>query len=206
MTSSNLSSDGFKHSDLYLPEQAADKILELYPDDPSQGIPKFLGDKRVPQLGYMYRRTAAFAGDYVMHANRRRQCEAYTAASAPAYCYRFDVRNTDVGYLAGVTHFEEVSFVFNNLAGRGYHYGKPFDNVPQSFIDLSYLMAGMWASFIHDQNPNFDNKQNVHWDVYQTGDPVDIVFDANITSHMEPDTWRKDGIAYINKIAPALLR
>lgn len=198
--------DGFRSS-LHLPDPAADRILELYPNDPSQGIPAFLGDQRLPSKGYQYRRVAAFAGDYVMHANRRRQCDAYAAAGAPAYCYRFDVRNTDVGYLSGATHFEEISFVFHNFQGRGYHFGKPFVDVPQSYFELSTLMTRMWASFIHDLNPNFASQDPaVHWDPYAIDTPTDLVFDTNVTSHMEPDTWRGDGMAYINSIAPAFWR
>jgi triacylglycerol lipase len=143
----------------------------------------------------------------MMHANRRRQCEAWAETSTPAYCYRFNVRSADVPILSGVTHFEEVSFVFHNLAGLGYHYGKPFAGVPQSYIDLSSLMTSMWASFIHDLNPNpVIVNQSVHWGAYATGKPVDLLFDANTTSHMEADTWRQDGIHYINSVASAFWR
>ncbi|KAJ5965745.1 hypothetical protein N7481_012459 [Penicillium waksmanii] len=193
--------------DFQTPPNVAKKILELYPDIPSQGIPEFLGNKRVPSNGYQWRRTSAFAGDFVMHANRRRQCEAWTEASTPAYCYRFNVRSADVPILSGATHFEEVSFVFHNIAGLGYHYGKPFAGVPQSYIDLSYMMTSMWASFIHDLNPNSGVvNQSIHWGVYDKEKPLDLFLDANTTSHMEPDTWRKEGIDYINSVARAFWR
>ncbi|KAE8150263.1 Alpha/Beta hydrolase protein [Aspergillus avenaceus] len=188
-------SSGFK-----LPPAVANQILDLYPDDPSQGIPGFLGDQRVPSKGYQWRRTSAYGGDYAMHANRRRQCEAWAAATTTAYCYRFNMRGADVPYLSGADHFEEVAFVFNNIAGLGYHYGKPFEGMPESYHQLSTLMASMWASFIHDLDPNSGIKDEVRWQAY--GDqPVDLVFDANVTSYMEPDTWRKEGIDYINSNA-----
>lgn len=159
-------------------------------------------------MGYQWRRTSAYAGDYYMHANRQRQCEAWAEASIPAYCYRFNARGADVPSIVGATHFEEVAFVFHNLDGVGYHYGEPFAGAPPSYAALSTLMAGMWASFIHDMDPNtgigdfFPNE----WVPYAKGKPVDMVFDANITSYMEPDTWRKDGIDYINSIAKAYWR
>lgn len=142
-----------------------------------------------------------------MHANRRRQCEIWAGASVTAYCYRFNVHSADTSYLNGATHFEEVSFVFNNIDGNGYHYGKPFAGTPPSYAQLSKLMTSMWASFIHDLDPNsgvsnFTNK----WVSYATENPVDFVFDANVTSHMEPDTWRKEGIDYINSVANAYWR
>ncbi|KAJ5153460.1 uncharacterized protein N7482_009938 [Penicillium canariense] len=190
-----------------LPTSIAQRILELYPDDPSQGIPAFLGDQRVPSMGYEWRRTSAFAGDFIMHANRRRQCEAWAEVGAPAYCYRFDVHSADVPLIVGATHFEEVSFVFHNIAGLGYHYGKPFAGVPQSYIDLSTMMTSMWASFIHDMDPNSGVvNRSVHWQAYGKSQPVDLLFNANTTSHMEADNWRKEGIDYINSIATAVWR
>ncbi|KAJ5793531.1 Carboxylesterase type B [Penicillium paradoxum] len=189
------------------PPIVAKRILELYPDDPSQGIPAYLGDRRVASNGYEWRRTSAFAGDWSMHANRRRQCEAWAKASTAAYCYRFNVRSADVPFLSGVTHFEEVAFVFHNIAGLGYHYGKPFAGVSQSYIDLSSMMANMWVSFIHDLDPNSAvGEGSVRWDSYTTGKPVDLVLDANTTSRMEADTWRKDGIEYISSVAQAFWR
>lgn len=149
----------------------------------------------------------------MMHANRRRQCEAWAETSTPAFCYRFNVRSADADYLQGAMHFEEVAFVFNNIAGRGYHYGKPFRGVPRSYLQLSEVMAGMWAAFIHDLDPNYGSGSGsdsdrgnglVRWDQYARGNPVDIFFDANANgtnSKMEADTWRKDGIDYINSIA-----
>lgn len=185
-----------------LPHPVAKRILQLYPDDPSQGIPEYLGSERVPSMGYQWRRTSAYAGDVMMHANRRRQCEAWTETSTPAYCYRFNVHAADVPLLMGATHFEEVAFVFNNIEGLGYHGGKPFDGTPESYKQLSKLMASMWASFIHDLDPNSGIKNSpVHWDPYGRRKPVDLLFDANVTSHMEPDTWRKKGMDYINSRA-----
>jgi cholinesterase len=193
--------------DFQTPPSVAKEILKLYPDDPSLGIPEFLGDERVPSNGYEWRRTSAFAGDFTMHANRRHQCEAWSEASTPAYCYRFNVHSADVPLLSGVTHFEEVSFVFHNIAGLGYHYGKPFAGVPQSYIDLSTMMTSMWASFIHDLDPNTGvvNK-SVHWDAYGKNKPVDLLLNANTTSHMEADTWRKEGIDYLISNAKAFWR
>lgn len=192
--------------DFQTPPSVAKEILKLYPDDPSQGIPEYLGDQRVPSMGYEWRRTSAFAGDFTMHANRRRQCEAWTETSTPAYCYRFNVHSADVPLIMGATHFEEVSFVFHNIAGLGYHYGKPFAGVPQSYIDLSTMMTSMWASFIHDLDPNSGVNKSVHWEAYGKDNPVDLLFNANTTSHMEPDTWRKEGIDYINSVAKAFWR
>ncbi|KAJ6086407.1 hypothetical protein N7467_005321 [Penicillium canescens] len=199
-----LTNGGFNYQ---TPTSVAKRILDLYPDDPFQGIPEFLGEQRVPSMGYEWRRTSAFTGDFMMHANRRRQCEAWAESSTLAYCYRFNVHSADVPLLQGATHFEEVSFVFHNIAGVGYHYGKPFAGVPQSYVDLSSTITSMWASFIHDLDPNSGvvNK-SVHWEAYGKDTPTNLLFNANTTSHMEADTWRKEGIDYINSVTRAFWR
>lgn len=142
----------------------------------------------------------------MMHANRRRQCEAWAEASTPAYCYRFNVHSAAVPEIQGATHFEEVAFVFHNLAGLGYHYGKPFAGTPRSYADLSATMTSMWASFIHSLDPNPGLNRSVHWEAYGRDRPVDMFFDANTTSRMEADTWRGDAIAYLNSVARAFWR
>ncbi|KAE8351344.1 Alpha/Beta hydrolase protein [Aspergillus coremiiformis] len=150
---------GFK-----LPPSTANRILDLYPDDPSQSIPEFLGAQRV------------------------------------------SAKVADVPYLSGAAHFEGVAFVFNNITGLGYHYGKPFAGMHESYGHLRTLMASMWVSFIHDLDPNSGIKnEGVRWQSYGANQPVDLVFHANVTSYMEPDTWRKGGIDYINSIAKAYL-
>ncbi|KAL3480880.1 cholinesterase [Aspergillus californicus] len=188
------------------PPDVASQVLSLYPDDPSQGIPGFLGSQRIPSRGLQWRRAAAFAGDISMHANRRRQCETWAGADLSAYCYRFNMRSGNSDYLSGAAHFEEVAFVFNNIAGLGYHYGKPFAGMPDSYRELSVMMAGMWAGFIHDLDPNTDEAadRGVYWEGYGAGEPVDLVLDANVTSYMEDDTWRKDGIDFINSLMRAM--
>jgi cholinesterase len=136
-----------------------------------------------------------------MHANRRKQCEAWAANSLPAYCYRFNVHANDDPYIDGVQHFEEVSFVFYNTQNLGYHSGAPFSGVPASYYALSQMMTSMWASFIHDLDPNTGiNNSDIHWAPYDHASPGNFVFDANVTSYMEADTWRKAGIDYINSI------
>jgi triacylglycerol lipase len=142
-----------------------------------------------------------------MHANRRRQCESWSKTLTTAYSYRFNAQSSSVPPLLGSTHFEEVAFVLNNIAGLGYHGTKPFTSLPKSYINLSLMMASMWASFIHDLNPNNElGDRSVHWHPYSEEKPVNLLLDANTGSHMENDTWRGDGIKYINEAAHAFWR
>lgn len=65
-------------------------------------------------------------------------------------------------------------------------------------------MNSNWISFVHDLDPNswrdsFDrNGTEAEWPVYDNANPLDYVFDANVSSFAEPDTFRKEGMALIN--------
>lgn len=96
-----------------------------------------------------------------------------------------------------------VSSVMDNIQGLGYppFATPPFQGQPQSHIDTAKLMSNSWVSFFVDQNPNtFKNSSAPQWPVYNNGSPVNFVFDANVTSHAEADTFRQAGIAVINSL------
>lgn len=82
--------------------------------------------------------------------------------------------SADVPLLSGATRLE-VWFVCHNIAGQGYHYGKPFVGVPQSYIDFTSMMTSMWASYSHDLDLDPGNLyQSVHCDIYSNSRPVDF--------------------------------
>jgi carboxylesterase type B len=165
--------------------------------------------------GLQYRRTAAYAGDEVFIAGRRLTCATWAANSVPAYCYRFNARPSGIPRHIGVTHFQEVAFVFNNVNGLGYAVN-PFLNKSQSYFELSKLMSCSWASFVHDLDPNSFRGaavgkaiagQAAPWPKYGNGSAaMNIVWDANVTSFAEPDTFRAAGIDLINKNSLLYLR
>lgn len=108
--------------------------------------------------------------------------------------------------------------MFLNFDGLGYHGqygvpGKPFFGKPESYKDLAYLMASSWASFVADLDPNSFRTKNPgvagrteRWPMYAAQNPMDYVFDANVSSYAEPDTCREKGIALINSAAIAFER
>ena len=65
-------------------------------------------------------------------------------------------------------------------------------------------MNSNWVSFVHDLDPNSWreggnwNGSEELWPQYDVANPLDYVFDANVTSHTEPDTYRKEGMDLIN--------
>ncbi|KOC17291.1 hypothetical protein AFLA70_336g001501 [Aspergillus flavus AF70] len=175
---------------LALPDPLIDSMLTLYPNTKTFGIPSS------SELG-------------VFTASRRRTCEAWAAHNISAYCYRFNTKPATSTWVEGVAHFSDVAFIFNNLDGYGYS-PNPFavGNLTESYILLSYLMAGSWASFVSDLDPNGwsgrgRNATRADWPLYTVDRPLSMVWDANVTSYVEVDDWRKEGIALINEVALA---
>lgn len=156
-----------------------------------------------PPYGAQYPRSAAYFGDEVFIAARRLTCQTWAAANLSAYCYRFNAIPAGIPWPIEVTHFQEVSFVFNNLNGLGYAVD-PFANRSESYIQLSDLMSKSWASFVYDLDPNGWSGREAgvpDWPTYSVQAPMNLVFDANVTSFTEPDTFRAEGTALINSNA-----
>ena len=188
-------------------DELTTQLLAAYPDDLSVNVVASLGDAR-PGLPYgsQFRRSASYFGDYSFVANRRISCETWAAANISAYCYRFNAIPAGIAPEIGATHFQEVAFVFNNIEGNGYKPAAtpPFTGKGQNYLDLAKLMDSSWISFFHDLDPNSWksvaawNGTAEDWPLYNLKDPLEYVFDANVTSHAEPDTYRKEGMELIN--------
>ncbi|RAL07350.1 uncharacterized protein BO97DRAFT_429389 [Aspergillus homomorphus CBS 101889] len=98
-----------------------------------------------------FRQTAAYYGDQVFIASCRRTCEVWASQNLSAYC--FNTKPAGIAWGAGVEHLSDVAFILNNLDGYGYH-PSPFESMPESYTELSHLMAWSWASFATDLDPN----------------------------------------------------
>ncbi|KAL1305900.1 hypothetical protein AAFC00_004044 [Neodothiora populina] len=99
-----------------------DELMDIYTrDDPEYSIPssESLGGNvtLLDPYGAYYRHAAAYYGDYVFIASRRRTCQTWAAADLRAYCYRFNVIPSGSDWPYQATHFTEVAFVFNNVDG-----------------------------------------------------------------------------------------
>ncbi|KAL1582072.1 hypothetical protein WHR41_09255 [Cladosporium halotolerans] len=203
-------------SSVILPEHFVPEALEAYPNTPDYWVPPVeeIGNYTYPGQA-QYRRSAAYWGDALMNANRRGACETWTANGVDAWSYRFNTIPNGIPFTTGVTHFQEVAFVFDNTQGLGYGplWGtvNPYANKSQSYQDLGFLMSTSWASFIHDLDPNGykgRNSSTPEWPVYSNSEPQNIVFDTNVTGNAfnEDDTWRKEGIQFILDHAVAYKR
>ncbi len=190
---------------LALPEPLVQELFTTYfnggsdyliPDSATLGGNVTIGDP----YGTYWRRSAAYFGDEVFIAARRLTCSTWASANIPAYCYRFNAIPAGIPWPIEVTHFQEVAFVFNNLNGYGYVVN-PFEGKSEAYTALSDLMSKSWASFVYDLNPNGWTGRDASvpsWPVYDTLNPQNIVWDANVTSFTEPDTFRVEGIKLLN--------
>ncbi|KAF9003482.1 alpha/beta-hydrolase [Hymenopellis radicata] len=188
---------------LHISADSATKVLELYPNDPSLGCPYGTGDGGVnfTKHGLQYKRSASLAGDIVMHAPRRHQCEVMTNWSQTAYSYRFNTRPERIPFaltgdiLIAVTHYDEIPFVFGNPANLTDIYEVYLGTDP-AVLTVSKSIMGAWISFARHLNPNHVPSDLPYWPSYAES-ASNMVFDAK-GSFVEPDDYRKDGIAFIN--------
>lgn len=183
-----LNSTGFD-----LPEFAVRRIMKLYPDDPTVGIPANTGTERFTEHGYQYKRIAAILGDAFYHAPRQDDARSYTkfaSAEAKTYTYHFNTRawvnNTNETYTdttgsfapayKGVAHASEIAFVFNNPDWVGPWAG---------YAELTDLMSELWINFAYDGNPNgpFNDSYVVNEAMDAVPQTLDVV---NITGLKRP--------------------
>ncbi len=182
------------------PDAVINKILDLYPNDPAQGIPWNTGNETFSEQGLQYKRVAAIVGDVFYHATRLDDARHYSKYS-PTYIYRFNTRPWQNIYFSteggnppaykGVSHFSEVAFVFANPA----YYG-PWPE----YKALSDQMSAQWINFVANGSPS--GKDLPNWPTYdQSPNGLNLVLQANGRgqngSFVEEDTWRLAGREYL---------
>ncbi|RDW56727.1 hypothetical protein BP6252_14002 [Coleophoma cylindrospora] len=189
-----------------MPAASASVMAEAYPATITYGaVPTGLPASWVPPAAYgsNWRRSAEYTGDMFFIANRRLTCETWSKNNVSAFCFRFNTVPNGISAATGVTHFQEIAFVFNNKNGLGYPpvAEDPFQGEPQSYFDLSDKMTTAWATFVHDSNPG------TFWPSYSPLNRSNYVFDANVTGlgYVEPNTWRSVGINLINSWSSEVL-
>ncbi|RDW83431.1 carboxylic ester hydrolase-12 [Coleophoma crateriformis] len=173
----------------------ARRLLELYPNDPLSEPPFHVTDGTIfPAKGLQWRRECAIAGDLVMIAGRRKLCESYTGAGMGVWSYRFNTPLWNAAITAGAQHFANVVFSFQNISGA-------LGPLPayQNYTNLSKQIGQAYISFVNDHDPNTSNGNSTlaYWPRYDLNEPKNMVLNSN-GSFVEDDTWRKEGIAFIN--------
>ncbi|KAI0128279.1 lipase [Xylariales sp. AK1849] len=180
-------------------------LLELYPNNPCYAPPYAITNCTThPTRGLQWRRAAQIGSDLVMVAQRRKMAELYTAAGESVYSYRFDQRIWNGAEWDGVKHFQNVAFSFQNISGL-------LGPSPEydSHLKLAKAIGRAYMHFVNDLDPNGKNGLRYGngtsgndsslptWPVYDLSKPTNIVLNAT-KNWVEDDTWRKEGIVYIN--------
>jgi hypothetical protein len=181
--------------------------LLAYPDNSSSNVLQNLPPeyRPGPPFGAHYRQAATYFGDSTFIAGRRLTTETWASAGLPAYSYRFNAIPAGYSQEQGATHFVEVAFAMLSLDGIGYPPVRlpPFQGKTESYRKLARLMCGDFVSFTATTDPNsWRSKTAIYgepaWPPYELGDKFNFVYDANVTSYVEADTWRAEGISLIN--------
>ncbi|KAE8143921.1 Alpha/Beta hydrolase protein [Aspergillus pseudotamarii] len=179
-----------------LNREQATNLLTFYPNDPALGCPYGWGNTTWPDLGLMYKRYESMAGDLTMVAPRRLLAQNMAKYKSEVYSYRWDVPALNTSSTIGVGHFAEIPFVFAN----------PVQNITAlgddpARLELGNLAARMWTSFVADLDPNGHKVANIpQWPQYSQ-EASNLVFRLpKDGSYIEADTYRADGIDYINSI------
>ena len=152
------------------------------------------------KYGLEWRRDAAIGGDLVMVAQRRKMCEYFSRAGKDVWSYRFDTPVGNQSAPTSVPHFVNVAFSFQNISGA-------LGPLPryQSYKDLSTQIGRACINFVISGMPNSKSNGSLpDWPNYALDAPKNLVLNSN-GSFVEADTWRKEGIAFINSISWELL-
>ncbi|PPQ65131.1 hypothetical protein CVT24_003221 [Panaeolus cyanescens] len=167
-------------------QATADKLLELYPDDPAQGSPFGTGASTFG-LPSGFKRDAAIQGDLSFQSQRRSWIQTASRAGVKTFGYLFTQPQPDSDPSIGVFHGSEVVFV----------YGAPSDPSP-SALHLSSIMIDYWVSFATSLDPN-DGKGNArpNWPQYTPSNEVLLQLNGDNTTTI-PDDYRKEQIDFIN--------
>jgi carboxylesterase type B len=99
-----------------------DRLLELYPNDPSLGSPFGTGDLYSTEYGLQYKRGNALAGDIAMAGPRRLMAETWSNSGQTVYSYNWNQSDYKNPPYMGANHIQELIYVFDN----------PSDDFPES--------------------------------------------------------------------------
>ncbi|KAK0710453.1 Alpha/Beta hydrolase protein [Apiosordaria backusii] len=195
-------------------------IMRAYPSDipgPPYSLPMSETDRLCEEFriagglrcGKQFRRFAAMFGDFFVVAGRRAFAQKFAELGMTAYSYRFDTwptsfpitnfTNFKPGFAA---HSTEYSYFFrfpreHDLYGNN----PPIPAGSQGHLQLSQGIAAKLIAYIYTGNPNSVSVPGFPtWPKYNLKKPVNMVFNATahpdrLNVHLEPDTWRKEGMA-----------
>lgn len=110
-------------------------------------------------------------------------------AQQPVYRYRVNLTQPDTPAMIGATHGIELAYVWNS----------PNLQLNATYSRTVHFVSRAWISFISDLDPNDHGMEGIpRWNPYSiipSGENFVIALNNFST---EPDTYRLDGINFIN--------
>ncbi|KAK0499036.1 extracellular triacylglycerol lipase precursor [Armillaria luteobubalina] len=177
----------------YLSDAILDRLLELYPDDPSLGSPYGTGNETFG-LPVGWKRVASMTGDILFDTQRRTWTQTAAEAGVKAYGYQFTQNSSMYSAELGVTHSSEIDFVYGRLNSS---------SEPASSILLSEMMVDYWVSFATSLDPNDGlGTSRPFWPQYTPENEVLLQLNGYNTTVI-PDDYRKEAIGFIKDNADA---
>ncbi|KAF7325892.1 Carboxylic ester hydrolase [Mycena kentingensis (nom. inval.)] len=194
-------------------EQAADRLLEVYPDVAALGAPFGTGNNTFG-LDSQYKRWAALWGDFSLEAHTRELRHLISSLDdMPLFGYQFadaDARFIDIGQASGslggehsllkdvdgrlpfsVAHGTDLPYIFGSGATVLGDLRTPLAQA------LSTQMMDYWISFVISLDPN-DGKgsKRLRWRPYTESNKMVLKLNGTSSMHVA-DTWREEQIAFI---------
>ncbi|KAK0460618.1 extracellular triacylglycerol lipase precursor [Desarmillaria tabescens] len=180
----------------YISDSILDRLIELYPDDPSLGSPYGTGNET---FGYPvgWKRVASITGDLTFDAQRRTWTQTAARAGVKAYGYQFTQNASTHAASEGVPHGSEIEFIYGQLDSS---------SEPASSISLAEMMVDYWVSFATSLDPNDGlGTSRPVWPQYTPDNEVLLQLHGdNIT--VIPDDYRKEQIEFLRDNADAFHR
>ncbi|KAH9062838.1 esterase 1 [Lactarius vividus] len=138
------------------------KLLSLYPDNPSAGSPFGTGNQTFG-TGPGFKRGSAIIGDIYFQSLRRFWSQTTSALGTPSYAYIFTDPQPSADPALGVSHDSELPYLFWDVSKNG----------PPKSARLSRTMLDYWISFAVSLTPN-DGKgtQRMLWSGFMFTPPL----------------------------------
>lgn len=181
-------------------EAQLDRLMELYPEDPTQGAP--YGTGLLYAVPPQYKRLAAINGDYSFESQRRQLLAQHTA---PKWNYQVEasvplsaVGSTPLGSLLG-------SLGATNIPVLGsFHafdiFFNWFGTIPPELSNNSRHMMRVLVSFIHNLDPNQHGEDDIpKWPQWDRQNLETIRFKESGVDIIRDD-YRNASMAFFNEI------
>ncbi|PBK58395.1 esterase 1 [Armillaria solidipes] len=179
-----------------IPDAILERLLELYPDDPSLGSPYDTGNETFG-LPSGFKRVAAMGGDVTFDAQRRIWTQTAVQAGVKAYGYQFTQNSSLYLPELGVPHASEIPFIYGTLNASA---------EPESSILLGEMMVDYWVSFATSLDPNDGlGISRPFWPQYTPENEVLLQLHGDNTTVI-PDDYRKEQIDFIKDNAEVFSR